>query len=106
MGTPVTSTPTRLAGPNRPATALTRARHGVVSAFPMLAVAFTMALFVQIYLAGAGAFAHHSVYKAFAAHENLGNILGIVAVVLLVLALITRLNRATMIGSFRAGRSR
>lgn len=79
-------------------------RKGADVAYAVLGAAFVLALLVQVYLAGAGAFAHHSgphvVHHPFAAHEDLGNVLGIVAVVLLVLALIAHVNRMTMIGAF------
>lgn len=85
------------------ATELSQARRGVDMAFAVLVIAFTLALFVQIYLAGAGAFAQHSgphvVHHAFSAHEDLGHYLGIASGVLFVLSLIARVNRSTVIGS-------
>jgi Mn2+/Fe2+ NRAMP family transporter len=99
----MTSTPTHQAA-SRPAAAdLTGARRGVDLAFAVLMIAFTVAVFVQIYLAGAGAFAHHSgthvVHHAFSAHEDLGHYLGIASGVLFILALIAHVNRSTMIGA-------
>lgn len=96
----MTVAPPKESRPRRPINALSGARHGVDTAFAVLVILFTIALFVQIYLAGAGAFAHHTVHQAYAAHEDLGNVLGIAAIVLLVLALVARLNRATMVGAF------
>jgi hypothetical protein len=78
---------------------LTGVRRGVDLAFAVLATAFVGAVLVQVYLAGAGAFAHHTVHHAFAAHEDLGNVLGIAAIVLFVLALVARVNWTTVIGA-------
>lgn len=82
---------------------LTGARHTVDVAFAVLVVAFTLAILVQVYLAGSGAFAQHSgphvVHHAFSAHEDLGHYLGIASGVLFILALIARVNRSTVIGS-------
>jgi hypothetical protein len=78
---------------------LSTARRRVDTAYAALAIAFTLAIFVQLYLAGAGAFAHHGVHHAFAAHEDLGHYLGVASGVLLILSLIARATRWTMIGS-------
>lgn len=86
-----------------PAPGLTGARRGVDVAFALLMIAFTVAVLVQIYLAGTGAFAHHGgahpVHHAFAAHEDLGHYLGIASGVVFVLALIARPGRWTVLGS-------
>lgn len=83
------------------------ARRNVDVAYAVLMIAFTIAIVVQIYLAGAGAFAHHSgttaVHHPFDTHETLGHILGIASVVLFVLALIARAGRSVVIGSFFLG---
>lgn len=79
--------------------ALGSVRRGIDAAFAILAGLFTLAVLAQVYLAGAGAFAHHTVHHAFAAHEDLGNVLGIAAIVLFVLALAARVNRSTVIGA-------
>lgn len=78
-------------------------RRGTDIAYTLLASLFVVAVLVQVFLAGAGAFAHHSgthaVQHPFSAHETLGNILGIAAVVLLVLALVAHVDRITMIAA-------
>lgn len=74
-------------------------RRGIDLAFAVLAALFTFAVLAQVFLAGAGAFAQHTVHHPFAAHEDLGNVLGIAAIVLFVLALVARVNRSTLIGA-------
>lgn len=83
----------------RPPDDVTGVRRGFDTAYTVIACAFALAVFAQVYLAGAGAFAHHSVHHPFAAHEDLGNVLGIAAVVMFVLALVARVNRATVINA-------
>lgn len=95
----MTTTPTHAMSANAPRTELSGARRQVDLAYAVLIIAFTLAILVQIYLAGAGAFAHHSVHHAFSAHEDLGHYLGIASGVLLILSLIARATRWTMIGS-------
>lgn len=99
----MTSTERRIADQTTPTQDLAGARRGVDAAFAVLMLAFTAAVLVQIYLAGAGAFAHHSgphvVHHAFAAHEDLGHYLGIASGVLFILALIARAGARTVIGS-------
>lgn len=99
---------TRTAPPQtKPVDELTGARHKVDLVYAVLMIAFTIAVVVQIYLAGAGAFAHHSganaVHHPFSAHEDLGHYLGIASVVLFVLALIARACRSVLIGAFFLG---
>lgn len=73
-------------------------RHGLDTAYAVLQVVFVLALLVQVYLAGFGAFAHRK--GGFGAHETFGNVLGVAAVVLFVLALIAHIGKWTMIGAF------
>jgi len=95
----MTTAPTHAASEQAPRADLSTARRRVDTAFAVLVMAFTLAIFVQLYLAGAGAFAHHSVQHPFAAHEDLGHYLGIASGVLLILSLIARATRRTVIGS-------
>ena len=82
-------------------TALVGGRRRVDIAYGYLAGVFLLGVLVQVYLAGVGAFGHKQKGDgAFDPHESLGNVLGIVAVVLLVLALIARESKRTMIVSF------
>ena len=95
----MTTAPTHTATAHAPRTDLSGARRRVDASYAVLVIAFTLAIFVQIYLAGAGAFAHHSAHHAFSAHENLGHGLGIASGALLILSLLARATRWTMIGS-------
>jgi len=83
---------------------LTGVRQGFDLTYIVLSVLFGVAVVVQFYLAGYGAFAHHHgahvVHHAFSAHEELGNILGIWSVVLLVLALVARVSRRVVVAAF------
>lgn len=97
MTTAGTTSATRPSATTHP---LSGARRGADTAYAVLSLLFLAALLVQVFLAGAGAFAHRSVQHPFAAHEDLGNVLGIVAVVLLVLALVAHVSKVTMIGAF------
>lgn len=81
-----------------PIAPLSTARRGVDTAYAVLTGLFVAALLVQISLAGLGAFGH-----GFTAHEDLGNVLGIAAVVLFVLAAVARVDRRTVIGAFVVG---
>jgi hypothetical protein len=76
-------------------------RRGTDAVYAVLQILFVLALLVQVYLAGFGAFAHRK--GGFDAHETLGNVLGIVAVVLFVLALIAHVGKWTMIGALVVG---
>lgn len=91
------------AASTEPVAGLTGARLKVDFAYAVLAVVFLLAVLAQVYLAGLGAFAHHSgpqvVHHSYGAHENLGHYLGVAAGVLLILTLIARPNRSTVLGA-------
>jgi hypothetical protein len=97
------STTTSPNNTNPPPAELPGARRRVDLAYALLMIAFTVAVLVQIYLAGAGAFAHHSgpdaVHHAFGAHEDLGHYLGMASGAVLILSLIARAGRWTVLGS-------
>jgi Mn2+/Fe2+ NRAMP family transporter len=78
---------------------LTGYRHGFDLAYGYLMGAFVIAVLVQIYLAGVGAFGEHKTPHsgAFDPHENLGHYLGIAAVLLLILALVAHVSTSTMV---------
>lgn len=82
--------------------ALTGYRRGFDTCYGYLLCAFTLAVLVQIYLAGAGSFGDHKTPHsgAFKPHEDLGHYLGIAAVVLFVLALVAHESRGTMVWAF------
>jgi hypothetical protein len=82
-------------------TQLTGWRRGTDTAYAAVQILFALALLVQVYLAGFGAFAHRK--GGFDAHETFGDVLGIVAVVLFVLALLAWVGRWTVIGAFVVG---
>ena len=79
-------------------------RRGVDRAYGYLAGLFVVAVLVQVFLAGVGAFGDHAAKianaKSFDPHRALGTVLGIVAVVLFLAALAARASRATVIGAF------
>jgi hypothetical protein len=82
-------------------TSLGGGRRRVDVVYGYLAALFLLGVLAQVYLAGVGAFGHKEKGDgAFNPHESLGNVLGIVAVVLLVLALIARESKRTVIASF------
>ena len=89
------------ANPVGNATSLTGYRSGFETAYGYLLCVFTIAVLVQIYLAGAGSFGDHkkSHSGAFDPHEDLGHYLGIAAVVLFVLALVAHESRRTVVGA-------
>jgi len=92
--TPATSE----AAPTPRALSPTRRRFDVVYGY-LLGV-FVLAVLVQIYLAGVGAFGSKKPHSgAFNPHEDLGHYLGIAAVVLFVLALVARESKYTVIGA-------
>jgi bacteriorhodopsin len=78
-------------------------RRGADRAFAYLAALFFLGLLVQIYLAGVGVFGDHVKQvedaTSFEAHRNFGFALGIVALVLLVLALLARVSQAVVIST-------
>jgi Family of unknown function (DUF6220) len=82
---------------------LTGARRQVDVAFNYVALLFVVGIFVQIYLAGVGVFGDHSHKVAdansFDPHRAVGEILGLIAVVMLILSLIARRSRDVIIGS-------
>jgi hypothetical protein len=84
------------------APALSGGRRTVDLVYGYLMGVFALAVLVQIFLAGVGAFGDHKKPHsgAFDPHENLGHYLGIAAVVLLVLALIARASTRVMVWSF------
>ncbi len=84
-----------------PAPAPSRFRTRTDLTYVVLSIVFLVAVLVQFFLAGYGAYApHHGahvVHHAFSAHEDLGNYLGIASVVLLVIALIARTSRRVVL---------
>lgn len=78
-----------------------RLRRAADLAYGWLLGGFVLALLAQVYLAGVGAFGDadrpHS--DAFGPHETLGNILGVVAIVLFLLSLAARLSRRVAVAS-------
>jgi hypothetical protein len=82
---------------------LTGARWQAHRAFNYLALLFIVGVFVQVYLAGVGIFGYNATdldkASSFDPHRALGEILGLVAVIMLILSLIARRSRDLMIGS-------
>src|SRR3954464_9046874 len=81
-------------------------RRGVDRAFVYLVTLFFVGVLVQVFLAGVGAFGELGDHvtkledaSSFDAHRALGNILGALAVLLLILAALARASRATWIGA-------
>jgi Mn2+/Fe2+ NRAMP family transporter len=78
-------------------------RRGVDCAFVYLVTLFFVGVLLQLFLAGVGAFGDHSAKienaSSFDPHRALGNILGAVALILLILAVLARASRATWIGA-------
>jgi hypothetical protein len=70
------------------------ARRYAAAAYAGILAAFCVGTFVQIYLAGVGAFGGR---HAFGPHETSGNVLGIVALAALVAALAARAGRSTVL---------
>ena len=79
-------------------------RRGVDRAYGYLAGLFVVAVLVQVFLAGVGAFGDHARRianaKSFDPHRALGTVLGLVAVALFLMTLAARASRATVIGAF------
>ncbi len=73
--------------------------HWADVAYAYLCGAFVLGVLAQVYLAGRGAFRGVEGYQGFGPHETMGNILGIAAVVLLVLSLVARAGKTSMIGA-------
>ena len=84
-------------------TTLSGARRGSDTAFAYLSALLVLALLVQIFLAGFGVFDLHGqdLDKAdsFDAHAAFGHILGIVALVMLILAIVARTSKLAIWGS-------
>lgn len=82
---------------------LSGARRGADTAFAYLAALLVLALLAQVFLAGFGVFDLHgrSLEDAdsFEAHEVLGHILGAVALVMLILAIVARTSKFAIWGS-------
>jgi len=82
---------------------LTGWRRGVDRAFIYLMTLFFIAVLVQVFLAGVGVFGDHVAKvedaSSFDPHRNLGFILGGVAVILFILAVLARATQATWIGA-------
>src|SRR5438270_7857150 len=78
-------------------------RRGVDRAFVYLVTLFFVGVLVQVFLAGVGAFGDHSLKiekaSSFDPHRALGNILGAVAIILLILAALARAARSVWIGA-------
>lgn len=93
MSTATTSEPTAISG----------WRRGVDRVFVYLMTLFFVGVLVQVFLAGVGAFGDHAAKvenaSSFDPHRSLGFALGGVAVVLLILALLARVSRATWVGA-------
>jgi Family of unknown function (DUF6220) len=84
--------------------ALTGWRATVDRVYRYLIGLYVVALVVLIYLAGEGIFGDHATKiadaKSLDPHRAVGSILGLLAVVLFLLALAARVNRATVISTF------
>jgi Mn2+/Fe2+ NRAMP family transporter len=78
-------------------------RRGADTAFAYLSALLVLALLVQIFLAGFGVFDLNGTKlddaDSFDAHAALGHILGIVAVVMLILAIVARTSKLAIWGS-------
>lgn len=78
-------------------------RRGVDRAFVYLVTLFFIGVLVQVFLAGVGVFGDHSLKvedaSSFDPHRALGNILGALAIVLVILAALARPSRANSIGA-------
>ena len=82
---------------------LTGWRRSVDRVYGYLAGLFVIAVLVQVFLAGVGAFGDHARNVAnatsFDPHRALGTVLGVVAVALFLVALAARASRSTVIGA-------
>ncbi|MGH3413906.1 MAG: DUF6220 domain-containing protein [Marmoricola sp.] len=84
---------TTTVSPAPQAPALTGVRRGADVAFGYLAGLFSAAVLAQVFLAGVGAFGSvGGGGPGFDPHEMLGNVLGVFAVVLLVVSLVSRVS--------------
>jgi len=82
---------------------LTGWRRNVDRAYGYLAALFVVAVLVQVFLAGVGAFGDHAGKvanaKSFDPHRALGTVLGFVALLLFLVALVARASRAAVGGA-------
>src|SRR5947209_17002856 len=78
-------------------------RRGVDRAFVYLVTLFFVGVLAQVFLAGVGAFGDHALKvenaSSFDPHRAIGNILGALALVLLILAVLARASRPTWVGA-------
>lgn len=72
-------------------------RRGAATGYQWLLLVFVVAGVVQIFLAGLGVFHHHSV--GLGPHETLGFVIGVIAVLILVLALAARPGGRAIVGA-------
>jgi hypothetical protein len=83
--------------------ALTGWRAGVDRVYRYLIGLYVVALVLLVYLAGEGIFGEHATKiadaKSLDPHRVFGSVLGLVAIVLFLLALAARVNRATVINT-------
>lgn len=81
--------------------ALTGWRVGVDRVYRYLIGLYVVALVLLVYLAGEGIFGEHATKiadaKSLDPHRVLGSVLGLVAIIIFLLALAARVNRATVI---------
>lgn len=79
-------------------------RRGTDRAYAYIASLFMLGVFVQFFLAGVGVFGDHSAKVQDASsldpHRALGDILGAIALILLILALVTHESGKTMLWTF------
>lgn len=79
-------------------------RRGTDRAYAYIASLFMLGVFVQFFLAGVGVFGDHASKVQNASsldpHRALGNVLGAIALILLILALVTRESGKTMLWTF------
>ncbi len=95
-------TPSPAAAPAHPA--LQGYRRGFDVTYAVLSVVFLAAILGQVFLAGLGTFHHRGAAgPGFGPHEDLGNILGIAAVVLFLISLVARASWRTVACAFLLG---
>jgi len=82
---------------------LTGWRRGTDRAYAYLIALMFLAVLVQVFLAGVGVFGDHSAKvenaSSFDPHRALGNIIGGIALILLIMAVAARVSRAVVIGT-------
>lgn len=75
-------------------------RHGFDIAYTVLSALFLLAVLVQMFLAGLGAFHQHGAPgPGFGPHEALGNRLGLAAIACFLVALVARASWRTVVGA-------